>query len=442
MLQAVFAGHGRFIAFAVLLTLVALAATYAWARRSHPRPLTTSCFAGSTVAVLLLTFWGSGSGYVGNCTVNRQMSEAFLNDQGLLNVALFVPLGFFGALALRQPVAVALGASALSLTIEVVQGTVPVVARVCDSSDWVANSTGAVAGAALGWALTAAATRTRVPAWRGSPRPFAWSFAGVLAVDALAGFLLMQLLFVDATSVQYGSSEMRKAAQARVREAFGTQLTVQKVQYLPGEKFLAAVVGKGSLTMNWPDDGEFSAHFPAYEQGVDPSLVGSVPVANGLPAPKSEQDARTIATHYVQQRFPWALPGSRIASSPVAGGRRGWSVSWRRTVHGVLMPMRLDVEIDRLGRLSGLLVREVADPTHVPAPKLTESQAKAAAHHTPDFVLPPDTTFGNGTLALEQQDGTWHTVWLFPTGIGDETVQVIGIDSITGQNVPIRTQNG
>ncbi|MFJ4849344.1 MULTISPECIES: VanZ family protein [unclassified Streptomyces] len=442
MLHVVFNGHGLFVAIALFLTLATMAATYVRARRGHPRPWATSCFAGSTAAVLLLTFWGSGSGYVGHCTINRQVSEAFLNDQGLLNVAMFVPLGFFGALALRQPVAVALGAGALSLTIEVVQGTVPVVARTCDSSDWVANSTGAVLGAALGWALTVAAARIRVPAWRGNPRPFAWSLAGVLAVDALAGFLLMELLFVDATSVQYGSSEMRKAAEARTREAFGTQLTVRKVQYVPRDKFILAAIGKGSIMLNWPDDGEFSADFMPYQQGVDSSLISSIAVVDNLPVPKSAQDARTIATYYARQHFPWALPGSRIESHLDPEGGPGWNIGWRRTVRGVLMPMRLDVKIDRTGRLYGIRVREVADPVDVPATRLTESQARAAARRSADLNLPSDVTIGKGTLALADQEGTWHTVWLFPTGIGDDTEQVIAIDSATGRSVPLRTRDG
>lgn len=57
---------------------------YVLTRQHCPRTLTTTGLTGSLSAVLLLTFWGSGSGYVGNCTVNRQISEAFLNDQGLL----------------------------------------------------------------------------------------------------------------------------------------------------------------------------------------------------------------------------------------------------------------------------------------------------------------------------------------------------------------------
>jgi hypothetical protein len=150
MLQAVFAGHQGFIALAVFLTLLTAAGTFALARGRHPRPWATTALATSTAAVLLLTFWGSGSGYVGNCTINRQYSEAFLNEQGLLNVLLFVPLGLCGVLALRQVTPVVIGAGVLSLSIEAVQGTVPAVARTCDSSDWVANSAGAVAGAVAG----------------------------------------------------------------------------------------------------------------------------------------------------------------------------------------------------------------------------------------------------------------------------------------------------
>jgi hypothetical protein len=37
---------------------------------------------------------------------------------------------------------------------------------------------------------------------------------------------------------------------------------------------------------------------------------------------------------------------------------------------------------------------------------------------------------------------SWHTVWLFPTGIEDNAGPVIGIDATTGQSIPPQTQNG
>lgn len=318
MLQAVFAGHGRFVVLALLLVVIVMAATYIWARRHCSRTLTTTGLTGSLSAVLLLTFWGSGSGYVGNCTVNRQISEAFLNDQGLLNVALFVPLGFFGVLALRQPLAVIIGSSALSLTIEIVQATVPAVARTCDSSDWVANSAGGLIGAAVGWGLVRAGAYHRIPAWTGNPRPLVWGLVSTLAANAAAGALLVTPVFMDSTSVQYGSSAMREAVEARVREAFGEGVGVGRVQYVSSGKFVVASVGKGSLQLAWPDNGQFSASFPPYQSGVDPSAVGSISVTEGLSAPRNEQDARKIATQYVREHFPWALPGSKIAE--LSGG--------------------------------------------------------------------------------------------------------------------------
>jgi hypothetical protein len=119
----------------------------------------------------------------------------------------------------------------------------------------------------------------RPAAFRSNVRPFAWATAGVLTANALAGYLLLNLLFVDATSVQYGNHNMRAAAQARVREAFGDTVSIRQVQYVPSGKFVSASLGKGSLTLDWPDTGRFTASFPPYQQGVDPATAGSIPVA-------------------------------------------------------------------------------------------------------------------------------------------------------------------
>lgn len=85
------------------------------------------------------------------------------------NVALFVPWGVLAVLALgaRRWVLAALGATALTLTIEIAQ--IPL-ARISDPRDLVANGLGALVGIAIGAAVDAAliAGETRRSRARGS----------------------------------------------------------------------------------------------------------------------------------------------------------------------------------------------------------------------------------------------------------------------------------
>jgi hypothetical protein len=71
-----------------------------------------------------------------------------LNGSGeLLNALLFVPLVWCAVLATRRPLAVAVSAVALSAVVEVVQ---PLIGRgLCETQDFLNNSAGAVAAAAL-----------------------------------------------------------------------------------------------------------------------------------------------------------------------------------------------------------------------------------------------------------------------------------------------------
>lgn len=93
------------------------------------------------------------------------------------NVLLFAVPALLAAVALRRPVPVLLGGSALSAAVEAVQAAAPALGRACDTGDWVANTIGAGLGVLVGWlALTAAGRgtgRARPAAARGGPRPAA-----------------------------------------------------------------------------------------------------------------------------------------------------------------------------------------------------------------------------------------------------------------------------
>ncbi|KAM9861782.1 hypothetical protein ACI1US_02368 [Leucobacter sp. BZR 635] len=65
------------------------------------------------------------------------------------NVVLFVPLAYLMALLLRRPLVAAAAAIAISVAIEMTQALIPVLGRSCSTNDLLANSIGAILGAAL-----------------------------------------------------------------------------------------------------------------------------------------------------------------------------------------------------------------------------------------------------------------------------------------------------
>ncbi|MET8468438.1 VanZ family protein [Streptomyces sp. NPDC006422] len=69
------------------------------------------------------------------------------------NVVAWVPLGLYGALATRRPVAFALAGSAAWALVEVAQTLDP--ERSCQPVDWLNNSVGVLAGALVGTFLLA-----------------------------------------------------------------------------------------------------------------------------------------------------------------------------------------------------------------------------------------------------------------------------------------------
>lgn len=112
----------------------------------------------------------------------------------IVNVAVYVPAGTLGVLALRRrlrPLAAVLlavaCASLLSMLLESLQSFLP--GRVASRLDWLANSAGALLGAPAGAALA------RLRPWQRSDwlRPGLHGMAGATGVALLAGWLAIQM---------------------------------------------------------------------------------------------------------------------------------------------------------------------------------------------------------------------------------------------------------
>ncbi|MFV0526597.1 MAG: VanZ family protein [Acidimicrobiales bacterium] len=103
--------------------------------------------------VLSVTLAPSGRSFSSSCSLVLPADTlSWSDDQRMLNLLLFVPLGLFAVLAVAdrgQRVAVPIALVGLSAAVEVLQNTA-FVARSCDLTDLFDNGVGSVAGAALG----------------------------------------------------------------------------------------------------------------------------------------------------------------------------------------------------------------------------------------------------------------------------------------------------
>ena len=81
------------------------------------------------------------------------------------NVVLFVAPVLLAGVALRRPLLALVAGSALSASIEVIQALATGLGRSCSANDWLANTIGALIGAALAWVALrpARADRTARP---------------------------------------------------------------------------------------------------------------------------------------------------------------------------------------------------------------------------------------------------------------------------------------
>ena len=102
-----------------------------------------------TAAILLLTLFPTTYRTVETrCMVDGGLAR-LLDPEPLANVVLFGPLVLLAGIVTRRPGAMFLAGAALSALIETLQAFVPLLGRSCTTTDWLANSAGALTGAVL-----------------------------------------------------------------------------------------------------------------------------------------------------------------------------------------------------------------------------------------------------------------------------------------------------
>ena len=103
----------------------------------------------------------------------------------------------------------------------------------------------------------------------------------------------------------------------------------------------------------------------------------------------------------------------------------GWIVSWRRYRQAVLMPMRLDIEIDRAGRVSQLAARTLPDVS-VGKVTVTKNQAVTVALGS----MSSCTKARAGELLAVRDGGSWIPAWRVVASCGNRRA-VININART-----------
>ncbi|WP_093799950.1 VanZ family protein [Streptomyces sp. Wb2n-11] len=439
MFSAIFKDQTVFIISASIAVLLAAAICYLLAHRMGTRPWSCAGLGAAVTAEVALTLFlpsGDGVSGAGKCVLNRNYAEPFATEQGLLNLALFMPVGVFGILALRRLLPVLAGGIGLSLATELLQTLLPGVSRGCDSSDLQMNALGAAAGALGTWWVLRSRDRA-LPA-DAAAKPTAMACVAALVVTAVTWTLWITPVPVDATTLQLTGDKERTAAEKALSHALGDRFSISAVQLRTGTQgesdSLLITLEAGSAELSWPDTSRLTVSL----ENSSLTSPASFPVDGVIKPPANEKDALDIARRYAQARYPWGLRDTKVQAVSVGErGELGWIVSWRRlNDDGVLMPMRLDVQINTAGRVSQLLVHDIDDPKALPAPTVNKKKAADIALRTLDATQQANNVrVQDCGLRAVDHDGTWRTHWVcaFQSDDPSLTLMPVSVDAVTGK---------
>ncbi|WP_017236689.1 VanZ family protein [Streptomyces sp. SS] len=401
-------GASPFLIPALALIVLATAVT-AWLlhRRNGRVPVAPLGAAASGAAVLAATLspLGTHAPAMRVCSLPPDLAASLFADQGLMNIALFVPSALFLTVATRRPVTVVAALALLSGAVEVVQALTPGMARACDASDFGANLLGALVGCLAGRAWSRRRTDRTTPETTG--RTGARDLRLGVIVSVCGGILLSAvalpaLAFTasDARADQRPDAAQLAAAADAVRAFFGPEAVPADVRYTPASERRPGRVdvstGSGNITLAWPSREVTSGQLAA----VVPEKASRAKLTEGT--------ARETGDAFAAKHFPWALRGSE-ARVFAAGGpdQQAKVVQWRSRVDGVLMPMRLDVVIGADRKILSFAARN-EHATDLPRATMTREQATAKAL----AVYPDARVTGSELMARLDNQGRWRVCWM------------------------------
>ncbi|MGW2838023.1 VanZ family protein [Streptomyces sp. NPDC001493] len=439
MFQAIFQGKSEFVILLASISFALALIVYWWRNRRQNPALIPSAFVFCLAIVLGVTLFLSGGGGASHeCTLNHEIGEPFRTTQGLLNGLMTAPLGFLGLLASRRRLLTLTGVVLGPCLVEVAQASVNAFSRLCDSSDAEMNILGGLAGVGLAWWVARARGLKLKPTLRERTPTVVASLAGI-AVLAVA---VSDITFtaVDATSVQSGSGQQADAMRDALDEAFGDKfkdLGDGRLQYSPVEGLNRGSVHfsdrRVDAELSWPSTLKLSAMF----EWSDKPTSRSVSI-DGREHPHMDlAEAKKLATRYADEHYPWADAATHVTVVPVADGEFGWMASWRVMDHDVLMPAMLDVQINRVGRISQLLVSR--GPTHLDElPSVDVSRSEAIDIAKKSMTHSESLEFHANVLKASLRSGHWRPEYIVQAtvrGATDGSTDLY-VDAHTGKLQP------
>ncbi|MFD8347064.1 VanZ family protein [[Kitasatospora] papulosa] len=429
MISAILRGNPWLVPAFIVTGLVLGALMFFLARRwNFSRPLAVLlgvAVAGEIVATLYPSHASAAAS--GTCWINRDPFTPLLTQQGLMNVAMYVPLAFLAVAVFRRPAVLVSCCILLSAGTELAQALVPHVGRSCASEDLVANSLGSVLGAA------AAVVMHRRKEAKGGAEPGALSkqdfaraanilIGGVILVLVI-GSMSVTAVLTEVSELTRASSDQEDQAKKMVENIYGSKAKISSIQYMKGEG------GQTDQILVTLEDG--FVNFTTTEDFVTGStLAKTLPGVTNRKV-ETDDEATRQATSFVQSRFPWALEASEPMVDPTVAGTGQKTVGWRQRIEGVLMPMRMDVVVEPNGRISAFTGRNETGPSAPPSHKITAAQAQKIAQQS----VPAGKYNSSEILVQKSKTGKWETRWavnfeLPPAEASEEEVPVQQVASV------------
>lgn len=350
----------------VVLVLLVSAAVFGGSglllRRRSDRPWSYAAWAAATTAALLLTLWvkTAATGAV-MCVVNKDVWEPLGTPQGRMNLALFVPIGFFGLRAARRAVAPLSAAVLLSCAIECVQAVVPAIGRYCDTSDLVANTLGAIAGTGLG-ALSVRLGGRRLPPWGPRRRRvLAVTGAGCTAVACLLATAVDVRVVDHAEPSRAASPEQRAVLTDVVRRALGPDVRITNLSdFTPcgvdgvNEQAWADVEPDAWVAISWPGRDDVTIDVRG-RTAADTQLPTGYAIPGAAGPVDGRAAARRVADRYVAARYPEEAETRRArVEPPEDGSTDAWTVTYPYRDADLPTVTSLRVTLNGAGRLRGV----------------------------------------------------------------------------------------
>ncbi|MFC8716992.1 VanZ family protein [Kitasatospora sp. NPDC057198] len=415
---------GLFPAFAVLGLLLGAAAYWQARRREWPpvaAVLLGLSLAGELAATLTPT--GYSSARV-NCTIGSGVWVTVTGTQGLMNIALYAPLAFFGVLVLRRPLTVLAACTVLSAATELCQ-TALGTGRACDSADFVDNGLGALLGTVAG-VLGAWLLRRRLAPVRRDGLHFLTTAGSGLAAVAVVVWLYVPL-YRDETGFSGRPSmddsyQQTEAINEITPRLFGPDTRISTIQRVPDPE---GSPGLGLKVSTY--GGEFQLEWPSRHLLMSAAADHEVD-----PGPLTQDQVLEAGADFASVWFAELLPGATPTLEPTGGEGGAYVVTYRRhNADGVLMPMRVDVTVSTSGRVMASAARWDADP-QLPHPVVGVEAAEARA-----VADVPGARADTAFLVAEQVDGQWRPCWAVNlVGAGKDGAAAVGfVDAVTGQVV-------